>query len=219
MAIWMTARGAGLSALVLLTISTCLGALLHGGGRPLPRLIVQYVHRVVGALGIGVLLLHVATILADSYAHVGAVGAVVPFTSSYRATWVGLGTIAAYTMLLVGVLGAARGRLAASPRAAALWRPLHALAYAGWAVAMVHGFSSGTDTSVGWVRLLYLLCGAAVVGSVVARVVDQPAPEPVPAGWLSAGSPVPPLRPAPLARHQPDTPRELAAQELLDVTR
>jgi hypothetical protein len=207
MTVWMTARGAGLSALVLLTISTCLGALLHGRGRPAPRLIVQYVHRVVGALGVGVLLLHIATILADSYAHVGALGAVVPFTSSYRATWVGLGTIAAYTMLLVAALGAARGRLAASPRGAALWRPLHALAYAGWGVAMVHGFKSGTDASVGWVRVLYLLCGAAVVGSVVARVLDQPAHEPAPAVRPPAAPPVPLV------------PRHPAGHDLQEVTR
>lgn len=175
--VWLTARGAGLAALVLLTISTCIGALVSGPGRGSVRVAMQHVHRVVASLGLGVLVLHVATILADSYAHVGVLGAVVPFTASYRATWVGLGTIAAYTFLGVAALGFARGRLAASPRGAAVWRGLHSLAYAGWGLAMVHGLRSGTDTSVGWVRVLYILCASVVLGSIVARLVGSPRPD------------------------------------------
>src|SRR6202012_2144991 len=107
------------------------------------RVIVQYLHRVTATLGIGLLALHIGTILADSYAHVGVTGAIVPFTSSYRATWVGLGTLAAYCLVLVSALGFARGRLAGSARATAVWRGLHCAAYGGWALAVVHGFTSG----------------------------------------------------------------------------
>jgi predicted ferric reductase len=170
MTIWLTARGAGLSALVLLTLSTSIGALVSVRTRPMTRVVVQYVHRVAASLGLGVLVLHIGTILADSYAHVGVIGAIVPFTSGYRASWVGLGTIAAYTFLLVATLGFARGRIASSRRGAAVWRALHGTAYVGWGLAMVHGLTSGTDASVGWVRVLYLLCGSAVLGSIAARL-------------------------------------------------
>lgn len=180
MTLWYTARGAGLSALVLLTAASCLGALLTGRGTPAARVVGQYVHRVCASLGLGVLVLHVVTIVADSYAHVGVTGAIVPFTSGYRATWVGLGTIAGYLLVLVAVLGAARGRIAGSARGAALWRWLHGLAYPAWAIAVVHGFESGTDSGVGWVRVLYVGCVAAVLGSVVARLA--PARRPVTRG-------------------------------------
>jgi sulfoxide reductase heme-binding subunit YedZ len=162
MTIWFTMRGAGLTALVLLTITTCIGVLVSGGGRPDLRYVVQYVHRVTASLGLGVLTLHVVTALMDSYAGVGITGAIVPFTSGYRATWVGLGTIAAYLIVLVAATGFARGRIAASEKGAAIWRTVHGLSYGAWGLALIHGFESGTDSGQTWVRILFLVCLAAV---------------------------------------------------------
>jgi DMSO/TMAO reductase YedYZ heme-binding membrane subunit len=170
MNVWLTARGAGLSALILLTISTSLGALVSMRGKASLRYVAQYVHRVCAGFGIGVLALHVATIIADSYAHVGVSGALVPFTSGYRATAIGLGTIALYVFLAVAVLGFARGRMAASERGARRWRGVHALSYAAWGIAVVHGFTAGTDSSIGWVRLVYAGCVAAVAGALASRL-------------------------------------------------
>lgn len=169
MNLWFTARGAGLSALVLLTISTCLGALVTRRFAPGARYVVQYLHRACAGLGVTVLVLHIATILADSYAHVGWRGALLPFTSGYRPTAVALGSLAAYTFLAVAVLGLARGRMAASPTGALVWRWLHGLAYVGWGAAMLHGFTAGSDSSIGWVRLLYVACLGAVVASLSSR--------------------------------------------------
>jgi predicted ferric reductase len=176
MNVWFTARGAGLSALVLLSLSTCLGALVSRSplsarrADPARRYLVQYLHRVCAGLGLAALALHLATILADSYAGVGWLGALVPFTSGYRPTAVALGSLAAYTFVGVAVLGLARGRMAGSPWGARVWRGLHGLAYAGWISAMLHGFTAGSDSSLGWVRLLYLACLAAVIGSVAVRL-------------------------------------------------
>lgn len=172
MNVWFTARGAGLSALILLTLSICIGALMSRHGTASRRYIVQYLHRVTSSLGIAVLVLHIATILADSYAHVGWRGALIPFTSGYRPTWVALGSLAAYTFIGVAVLGMARGRMAATPRGARIWRGLHGMAYAGWASAMLHGYNSGADTSVSWVRAIYLACIFAVLASVGVRVAE-----------------------------------------------
>ncbi|HEX3337148.1 MAG TPA: hypothetical protein VHS54_11855 [Jatrophihabitans sp.] len=172
MNIWFMARGAGLSALILLSLSTCLGALVSRPGDPARRYVVQYLHRACAGLGLTVLALHIMTILADSYAHVGWRGALIPFTAAYRPTAVALGSLAAFTFIGVGVLGLARGRLAASPRAVRVWRGLHGMAYVGWIAAMLHGFTAGTDSSVGWVRLIYVTCLVAVLGSVSLRVVQ-----------------------------------------------
>ena len=171
MILWLTARGAGLSALVLLTVTTCLGALVTvPGRRPDVRYIAQYVHRVTAVLGLGVLGLHVGTLALDSFAKVGVTGAIVPFTSGYRATWVGLGTIAAYLLLVVAAVGFARGRMAVTRAGAATWRTLHGLAYGAWVIALVHGFMAGTDSGLGWVRLLYLGCLAAVPACLAVRL-------------------------------------------------
>lgn len=177
--VWYIARGAGLSALVLLTLSTSLGALVsrHGPSgpnrNPGRRYLVQYLHRAFAGLGLAALMLHIGAILADSYAKVGWLGALLPFTSRYRATAVALGTLAAYTFVGVGVLGLARGRIATSPRGARVWRGLHGLAYVGWGLAMLHGFTAGTDSSVGWAQHLYQLCLIAVLGSVATRLLQH----------------------------------------------
>jgi methionine sulfoxide reductase heme-binding subunit len=173
MTLWLTARGAGLAALVLMTLSITGGAFAHSIKMPSTRLVVQYVHRAGASLGLGVLLLHIVTIVADSYAHVGVTGAVVPFTSGYRATWVGLGTIAAYTFVTVAALGFARVRIAGSEVGAAIWRKVHGLAYGGWAIALIHGFMSGTDSSVTWVRGLYLVCLVAGGAAIASRLSTQ----------------------------------------------
>lgn len=179
MTIWYTARGAGLSALILLSIATSLGAVVSSPGSATRRYTVQYLHRATAGLGLGVLVLHVTTILLDSYAHVGITGAIVPFTSAYRPTWIGTGSLAVYTFVGISLLGLARGRMAASERGARTWRRLHGLSYGGWGLAMLHGFTSGTDSSVGWVRLIYIVCGAAVLASVTYRVLSIPRGTPV----------------------------------------
>jgi len=176
MMLWYTARGAGLAALVLLSLSTCLGALVTReartarGANPGVRFVVQYLHRTFAALGVVVLLVHVGMIVADSYAHVRLTGALIPFGSGYRPARVTLGLLAAYLFVAVAVLGLARGRMAATRTGARVWRGIHCLAYLGWLSAILHGLTSGTDTSVGWVRLTYLACGTAVVASVAVRV-------------------------------------------------
>lgn len=170
MTLWFTARGAGLSALLLLSFSTALGAVMTGRGTPNGRVVWHYVHRVTASLGLTALALHLITILADPFAHVGWRGALVPFVAGYRPTWVGLGTIAVYTFLLVAALGFARGRFAATPRGAIVWRRLHSLAYLGWFMAMWHGFLSGTDSDVTWVRALYVICGVGVLAALATRL-------------------------------------------------
>ena len=172
--LWYAARGTGLAALVLLTLTTALGAVVTHRREPGRRYVLQYLHRVTAGLGLAALAVHIVTIIADSYSKVGVLGAIIPFSAGYRPTWTGFGTIATYLFVLAAVLGLARGRMAASPLGARMWRGLHALAYAGWLAAVLHGFNSGTDSSVGWVRLLYLGCVAAVAGSVAGRLVRNP---------------------------------------------
>lgn len=169
---WYIARGAGLAALLLLSATTCLGALMSRRSTPGPRIVLHYVHRVTASLGLAVLALHLGTILADSYAGVGWVGALVPFRSGYRPNWVALGTLAAYLFVLAAAIGFARARFAASATATRVWRALHALAYLAWGAAMLHGLNTGTDSGLPWVRLLYLACAIAVVLGLAIRMPE-----------------------------------------------
>jgi methionine sulfoxide reductase heme-binding subunit len=177
MTVWIIARSLGFAALLLLTASVCVGAAVSGGHRRDPRRLVgQYVHRWLTAMGLIAVGVHVGAILADSFAHVGVLGALVPLQSGYRPLAVGLGSAAVYCTLLVAMTGWARGRLARSATGARGWRILHLLAYVGWSAAMLHGFSAGSDSATPWARILYLGCLGAVVAALAARVATLFAP-------------------------------------------
>jgi sulfoxide reductase heme-binding subunit YedZ len=170
-ALWFTARGAGLSAMLLLSVAVVLGALGSMTTRTAStRVVVQYVHRTAAALGLSLIAVHVTTLVLDAKAHVGVAGALIPFAAHYRPGAVALGSIAMYTFLFVAALGAARGRLAASRVGAVTWRALHALAYPAWLAAVVHGLLAGTDRGQRWVVVLVLGCIGAVMVAVLARL-------------------------------------------------
>jgi hypothetical protein len=173
MMLWYTARGAGLAALVALSAATAVGALVSmPSPNPARRIVVQYAHRAAAVLGLALLAVHITAILADGKAHVGILGALIPFQSSYRPGSVAFGSVAAYVFLAVSALGLGRGRLARSPQAIRVWRGLHALAYLGWAAAMIHGFRSGTDVGAGWVDALFLVCLVGVLAAITACLVS-----------------------------------------------
>jgi predicted ferric reductase len=182
--LWYIARGAGLSALVTLTVAIVLGALASIRTRAAARrIIMQYLHRTAAVLGLLLIAVHVAAILLDSIAHVGAVGAFIPFTSPYRHTAVALGTIALYVLLVVTALGLARGRMAASRTGVVTWRAIHCLSYLAWAAAVGHELLAGTDRGQRWVQVLDVVCIIAVFVAVGIRVnvldddsIGRPAP-------------------------------------------
>jgi DMSO/TMAO reductase YedYZ heme-binding membrane subunit len=115
------------------------------------RMWVQSVHRTLGIVAVSCLGLHISTELVAG--RVGVLGMLVPFVSTPFE--VGLGTVAAYLMLTVMWTGIVRARFAQNQRAW-LWRPLHAVAYLCWPVALLHGLNAGRPPAV-WVTASYLV--------------------------------------------------------------
>jgi len=175
---WFTARGAGLSAMLMLSLATALGA--FGSVRlrsAAARIITQYMHRTAAILGLGLMALHVTTLVLDSKAHVGLSGALVPFAAHYRPNSVALGSIAAYLLLILTATGLARGRLASSAIGARMWRGVHLLAYPMWGLTVLHGLLSGTDRGQTWVEGLDVLCILVVLAAAMYRFAhmdDEP---------------------------------------------
>ena len=148
-------------ALILLTGAVLLGvATAAGAARPgIPRVVTGALHRNVSLLVLVFVAAHVLTTVLDSYAPIGLTAVFVPFTSSYRGFWLGLGAVAFDLLLAVTVTSLLRDRL--SYRA---WRAVHWLTYASWPVALWHGLGTGTDTRVPWLLALDALCAASVLG-------------------------------------------------------
>ena len=83
----------------------------------------------------------------DNFVSVDLVDVVVPFASSYRPLWLGLGALA---LDIAGVLIVTSLLKPRMPVRA--WKFVHWLAYACWPVAVIHGFAIGTDSRATWLR-------------------------------------------------------------------
>lgn len=179
--LWYATRGAGAVTLVLLTASVVLGIGQNRMWRPagLPRFTIGAVHRSVSLLALTFLVLHVVTVLIDPFPKIGVLNAFVPFATSYRQLWLGLGTVACDLMLAVVFTSLVRMRLGYRT-----WRGVHWLAYASWPVALLHGFGAGSDAKTTWMLALTVGCTAAVLAAVAGRLAARE----VPAGVRTGGA-------------------------------
>jgi predicted ferric reductase len=165
--LWYTTRATGLVALVLLTISMMLGLLSSVRfQRPdWPRIVTLGLHRNVALLALGFTVVHVLTTVLDSFVSIPLPDAFVPFISSYRPIWVGLGAISFDLMLALVITSLMRARLGLRS-----WRLVHWSAYLCWPVAVLHGLGTGTDTRMRWVLVLTAGCVVAVAGLTLWRL-------------------------------------------------
>jgi sulfoxide reductase heme-binding subunit YedZ len=166
-ALWYLTRGSGLILLAVLTASVALGILHKSGRTPSgwPRFVIGDLHRNLALLGAALLLIHILTAELDPFAPVGWLAMVVPFLSSYRPIWLGLGTLSVDLLIAVVVTSLLRSHLSLS-----MWRLVHWLTYLAWPVAFLHSLGTGTDTRLGWVFLFDQVCLAVVLGAVWYRV-------------------------------------------------
>jgi sulfoxide reductase heme-binding subunit YedZ len=158
-AIWYAARASGVAAYVVLSVVVSLGLGLGGKAqsRNWPRFSIEDVHRFGGLLVGSLVGIHVLTIAADSFLPFSLTQLLVPFTSSYRPLWTGLGIAAAELLLALAITNHYRRRLPYS-----FWRKAHYLNFAVWGLASVHGLMAGTDRGATWLALLYAASVAVV---------------------------------------------------------
>ena len=168
-AYWYLTRGTGVVALLLLTGGVFLGVLTstRWGAPRWPRFVVSGLHRNLTLLALAFVVVHVLTTVLDGYTPIGLRDAIVPFASSYRPVWLGLGAVAFDLLLALIVTSLLRARIGLRT-----WKLVHWLAYASWPVALMHAFGTGSDAKTGWFGLLALGSAAAVVLAVLWRVVE-----------------------------------------------
>lgn len=191
-ALWYLTRGSGIVALLLLTAGVVLGLLTSGrwARERWPRFVVEGLHRNVSLLATVFLVIHIASAVLDGFVPIHWLDAVVPFGAAYRPLWLGLGALSLDVFIAVAATSLVRRHLGHRT-----WRVVHWTAYACWVLAMVHSMGAGSDSGQGWMILIYLACGAAVLGALAWRLA-------VIARGLLTGEggvgPVVPVRPPPL---------------------
>src|SRR3954453_12388633 len=126
-ALWYATRGTGVVSLLLLTASVVLGIAtsVRVETPSWPRYVIEFVHKNVSLLVMVFIALHVATTVQDGYVPIHYLDALIPFRSSYRTIWLGLGTVAFDLLLALVVTSLLRARV--GYRA---WRFVHWFAYA-----------------------------------------------------------------------------------------
>jgi predicted ferric reductase len=170
--LWYATRGAGALSLVLLTGVVVLGVLsaVRWEARAWPRFLTAGLHRNLALLSVVFLGIHIVTAVVDPYTSLGWKAALVPFSSSYRSFWLGLGVVAVDLLLALVVTSLLRHLIGLRT-----WRLVHWLAYACWPVAVAHGLGTGSDATRTWLLVLELACAGAVLVAVARRLATRPA--------------------------------------------
>lgn len=165
---WYLTRSTGVVALLLLTATVALGVIdVRRYASPRwPRFLIDGLHRNLSLLSLAFLTLHVITTVLDSFAPISLLAAFIPFATSYRPFWIGLGAVAFDLLLALVITSLLRRRLGF-----AAWRMTHWLAYACWPIALLHGLGSGSDVKSSWLLLISVGCVLAVIAAVVLRAL------------------------------------------------
>jgi methionine sulfoxide reductase heme-binding subunit len=173
--LWFTTRGAGIVSLLFLTGVVYLGILvsLRWQTRAWPRFATTGFHRYLSLLAVVFLGVHIVTAVIDPFTSLGPLAALIPFSSSYRTLWLGLGVLALDLGAAVLVTSLLKNRMSRRT-----WRAVHWLAYGAWPLALLHGVGTGTDATAPWMVAINLACLAVVGAAMLVRVMKAPSGAP-----------------------------------------
>ena len=149
---WHITRAAGLTAYMLLWLSTAWGLAVSSKiFEPVLQGTFTYdFHEFLSLLSIGFVVLHVVVLLVDQYLPFSVAAILVPFIAPYRPLWVGIGVIGFYVALLVTVTFYLRARIGMKA-----FRVLHLASFVSFVFAAVHGLMAGTDSPLAATQLMY----------------------------------------------------------------
>jgi len=163
---WILTRGLGLASFICLTGLTVLGLWVrHPWRNSVPGIrptSILRAHSGLAAATVALVVAHLIAVALDSYAHVGWLGALVPWESAYRTNAVALGTLSLWGMVLVGVTASLAGYIGGKR-----WLAVHRLAWVTFVLVWLHGVTAGSDTIR--LRLVYGICGSLVAFVAVTR--------------------------------------------------
>jgi sulfoxide reductase heme-binding subunit YedZ len=142
---WITSRAAGIVALLLSSVSVCVGLLMGGrlikGRRPDLRV----THEALSLATLAAIAVHGFTLLGDGFLNLSVGDIAVPFLGSYKTVWTSAGIVAFWALLLLGASYYARARIGAQR-----WRKLHRFTALAWILGIVHSLGEGTDAGQTW---------------------------------------------------------------------
>jgi methionine sulfoxide reductase heme-binding subunit len=142
---WITSRAAGGAALLLASASVALGLMMSSKRRGASKRDLRTLHETLSLAAVAMVALHGLSLLGDAFLNPGLVGIAVPFAGAYRPLWTGLGIVAGYGLVVLGLSYYFRDRIGA-----ARWRRAHRLTAVFWLLAVVHTIGAGSDAAQVW---------------------------------------------------------------------
>jgi methionine sulfoxide reductase heme-binding subunit len=164
---WITSRAAGTAALLLSSLSVCVGLLMGSRLRRGPDLRVT--HEALSLATLVALLVHGLTLLGDGFLHPSLGDISIPFLSGYKTLWTTTGIIGFWTMLLLGLAYYARARIGVQR-----WRVLHRFTALGWILGLVHALGEGTDAGQMWFLAMTAIVVVPAIGLLLVRWLGSP---------------------------------------------
>jgi hypothetical protein len=157
---WYITRSAGLVAYLLLWFSTAWGVAVPSKifSPKLTEAFTFEFHQHLSWLALGFTGLHFAVLLVDRNEPFSLVQTLIPFTSTYRPLWVGIGVIGMYLSLIVSMTYYLRRRIGIRA-----FRAIHLLGFAAFVGAALHGWFAGTDSGLLSMKVLYGVSFLSVV--------------------------------------------------------
>jgi sulfoxide reductase heme-binding subunit YedZ len=171
---WITSRAAGIAALLLSSISVCVGLLM---GRRIVRgrkPDLRVAHEALSLATLAALAVHGLTLIGDEFMHPSLGDVAIPFLSGYKTFWTSMGIVAFWAMLLLGLSYYARGRI--GPQR---WRSLHRFTALAWILGVAHSLGEGTDAGQTWfLAMTAIVVVPALLLLLVRSLGSSPTPQP-----------------------------------------
>jgi sulfoxide reductase heme-binding subunit YedZ len=188
---WIASRAAGSAALILSSVSVCVGLLM--GGRVLKRRWpdLRATHEALSLATLAALAVHGLTLIGDPFLRPSLADVSIPFVGAYKTVWTTIGIVAFWAMLALGLSYYARARIGVQR-----WRLLHRFTALAWILGIVHSLGERTDAGQAWFLAITAIVVVPALGLLAARWIEAarsrpgaPGPAATRAGSLGPASP------------------------------
>ncbi len=168
---WYLSRGSAFVSFWLLWLSMALGLALTGRVAKIWPGALQALdlHEFVSLLGLGTALFHALILTGDRFIQFTITQVLIPFAGqSYAPIWVGIGQVAFYAWGLITLSFYFRKWLGTQT-----WRMIHLVSFVVYALALVHGIASGTDSGAIWAVLMYWASAGSLLFLLFYRILNR----------------------------------------------
>lgn len=169
---WVTSRAAGIAAILLASLSVCLGLLMGTRLRRISKPELRIAHEALSLATLAAIAVHGLSLLGDSYLKPSLADIAVPFVGSYNTLWTAAGIIGFWMLALLGLSYYARAKIGAQR-----WRRLHRLAALAWLLGVAHSLGEGGDAGTAWFLVCVGLVALPAGGLLAARWLRRPGPQ------------------------------------------